>query len=77
MNALFRLACIQINSGNEIMDNIDVASVLIKAAAADGAVFISLPECVALLEPDTNALLRKSFKEEELSLIHISEPTRR
>lgn len=47
------------------MDNIDVASVLIKAAAADGAVFISLPECVALLEPDTNALLRKSFKEAE------------
>ena len=30
--------------GNEIMDNIDVASVLIKVAAADGAVFISLPE---------------------------------
>ena len=45
------------------MDNIDVASALIKAAAADGAVIISLPECVALLEPDTNALLRKSFKE--------------
>ena len=62
MNAPFRLACIQINSGNEIAANVDVASDYVRAAAEDGAVFISLPECVALLEPDANALLRKTFE---------------
>ena len=63
MGAPFRLACIQVNSGNEILENINAASVLVRAAAEDGAVFISLPECVALLEPDPKALFGKSFKD--------------
>lgn len=56
----FRLACVQVNAGNEIEPNLETASQLTRQAAAEGADFISLPECVALLEPDRAALLRKS-----------------
>jgi deaminated glutathione amidase len=56
----FRLACVQVNAGNEIAPNLEIASQLTRQAAAEGADFISLPECVALLEPDRAALLRKS-----------------
>lgn len=56
----FRLACVQVNSGNEIGPNLETASKLARQAAAEGADFISLPECVALLEPDRAALMRKS-----------------
>jgi deaminated glutathione amidase len=56
----FRLACVQVNAGNEIGPNLDTASQLTRQAVAEGADFISLPECVALLEPDRAALLRKS-----------------
>ncbi len=52
----FRLACIQVNAGNEIGPNVATALKLIERAAVDGAEFISLPECVALLEPDRAAL---------------------
>ncbi len=60
MGSSFRLACVQVNAGNEIGPNVETATALIREAASDGADFISLPECVALLEPDRDALFRKS-----------------
>lgn len=63
MGAPFRLACVQVNAGNEIAPNVEAASGLIRQAASDGAEFISLPECVALLEPDRPALFEKSFEQ--------------
>lgn len=65
MKDAFRLACVQVNAGNEIGPNVEKASALIRQAAADGADFISLPECVALLEPDRAALFRKSATQED------------
>ena len=65
MAASFRLACVQVNAGNEIAQNVDVASGLIRSAALEGAELISLPECVALLESDREALFRKSFKQDD------------
>lgn len=59
----FRLACIQVNAGNEIGSNVETATKLIREASDEGADFISLPECVALLEPDREALFRKSARE--------------
>ena len=59
----FRLACVQVNAGNEIAPNVDTAAGLIREAAGQGAEFVSLPECVALLEPDREALFRKSAAE--------------
>lgn len=64
-SAGFLLACIQVNAGTEITPNVDIASTLIRQAAVQGADFISLPECVALLEPDRDALFRKSAAEED------------
>ncbi|MDE0795664.1 MAG: carbon-nitrogen hydrolase family protein [Alphaproteobacteria bacterium] len=55
----FCLACIQMDSGNEIAPNVEIAAGLIRESARQGADFISLPECVALLEPDRDALFRK------------------
>lgn len=60
MTNAFRLACVQVNAGNEIGPNVETASALIRQAASDGADIVSLPECVALLEPDRAALFRKS-----------------
>jgi predicted amidohydrolase len=59
----FRLACVQVNAGNEIAPNLEMASKLTRQAADEGADLISLPECVALLEPDRAALMRKSATE--------------
>ena len=64
MGGSFRLACVQVNAGNEIAPNVDTASELIRRAVADGAAFVSLPECVAMLEPDRPALFRKSYEQE-------------
>lgn len=59
----FRLACVQVNACNEIATNVETASSLVRTAASEGAGFVSLPECVALMEPDRKALFRKSFEE--------------
>ena len=59
MTGAFRLACVQVNAGNEIAPNVAAASALVREAADRGADFISLPECVALIEPDRPALRRK------------------
>lgn len=64
-NAGFRLACVQVNAGNEIAPNVEIAAGLIREAADAGADLVCLPECVALLEPDREALFRKSAAEED------------
>lgn len=70
MENAFRLACVQVNAGNEIDPNVEAATNLIRQAVSDGADFISLPECVALLEPDREALFRKSAIESEHPALH-------
>jgi hypothetical protein len=40
----FRLACVQMDSGNEIAPNVEIAAGLIRESAKQGADFISLPE---------------------------------
>ena len=46
----FTAACIQMNSGSDMEDNIATATRLIKTARAHGAEFIALPENVALMK---------------------------
>ena len=46
-----RVAVIQLNSGAHVPDNLERAEELVRAAAADGAALISLPEKWALLGP--------------------------
>ena len=64
MNKKYRVACVQLNSGNEMEANIKRAKALILEAARKGAEFIFLPECAALLEPDRESLIEKSYAEE-------------
>jgi predicted amidohydrolase len=64
MSGSFRLACVQVNAQNQLENNIAAASYLIRKAADCGADLISLPECVAMIEPDRRALLLKTPDEQ-------------
>ena len=70
MSSSFRLACVQVNAGTEIVPNVEIATTLVRRAAEQGADFISLPECVAVLEPDRDALFRKSAAEADHPALH-------
>lgn len=48
----FRLACIQTSATDNLAENLDTASDLVRRARDDGADFIALPEVVALIQPD-------------------------
>lgn len=57
MTAPFRLACVQVNAGNQMAANIEAAAGLARAARGDGADFIAFPECVAMMEMGRDAVL--------------------
>ena len=59
----FRVACIQTNSGREILPNLAAVGELVRDARKAGADFILLPENVAMLEPDDRLLRQKAFPE--------------
>ncbi len=50
MTDTFRIACVQVTSGVRIADNIEKTETLIRAAAADGARLVGLPEVVNLMQ---------------------------
>lgn len=60
MTSPFRLACIQVNAGNQMAANIDTATKLARAAHKDGADFIAFPECVVMMEMGRAAVLAKA-----------------
>jgi len=60
-----KVACIQINSGNDMKDNLKKTSMLCKQAAKSGAKFILTPENVALMAADGHDLHEKSYSEQK------------
>ena len=52
-NTKLRVACIQTNSGQNMAENLRTACELVRAAEAEGAKFIALPENVALMDHRT------------------------
>lgn len=60
---MFRAACIQLRSGEDVAENVRAASALIREAAAGGAQFIATPENTTLMAPDAGAKLASSFEE--------------
>lgn len=60
-----RAALIQLNSGDEIDVNVDVAAELILQAADAGAQFVSTPETTHLMEMNRKRVLEKTFVEAE------------
>ena len=59
----FRVACIQLRSGDDVAENIRDAVQMIRTAAKDGAQFIATPENTTLMAPDGGAKLAHSFDE--------------
>ena len=60
---VFRAACVQLRSSDDVADNIATTSNLIREAAARGAHFIATPENTTLMAPDAGAKLARSFDE--------------
>ena len=65
MADIFRAACVQLNSGNEIDANVAAAVSLIRAAHADGADFILTPETTSLMEMRSKFLFEKISEEKD------------
>jgi predicted amidohydrolase len=59
----FRVACVQLRSGDDVAENIRDAERWIRAAAKDGAQFIATPENTTLMAPDGGAKLAHSYDE--------------
>lgn len=51
MSTIFKLACVQVSAQDAIEPNVAAACALVRDARKAGADLISLPECVALMEP--------------------------
>lgn len=59
----FRAACVQLRSSDEVADNIRQTVLLVREAAARGAVFVTTPENTTLMAPDAGAKLAHSHDE--------------
>ena len=60
---MFKAACVQLRSTDDVAENIATTSALIREAAGQGAQFIATPENTTLMAPDGGAKLDKSFTE--------------
>jgi predicted amidohydrolase len=60
---VFRAACVQLRSSDDVAENIRETVRLVRDAAAQGATFIVTPENTNLMAPDAGAKLAKSFDE--------------
>ena len=60
----FRAACVQLRSSDDVAQNIEITSSLIREAHAKGAEFIATPENTTLMAPDGGAKLDRSFSED-------------
>ena len=61
--ALFKAACVQLRSSDDVAENIRQTVRLVREAAAQGALFIATPENTTLMAPDGGAKLAQSFDE--------------
>src|SRR6185436_3169774 len=59
-----KVACVQLRSGEDVGENIRIASDLIRQAHKGGARFIATPENTTLMAADGGAKLEKSFAED-------------
>lgn len=59
-----RLACVQVNAGNEMAANVENVLALARDACKSGATFIAFPECVSMMEMGRDAVLAKAAPED-------------
>jgi predicted amidohydrolase len=67
--SVFRAACVQLRSSDDVGENIRVTSALIRQAKSAGADFITTPENTTLMAPDGGAKLERSFSEDRDSAL--------
>jgi predicted amidohydrolase len=60
----FRAACVQLRSTDNVAENIETASDLIREAQSKGAQFVATPENTTLMAPDGGAKLERTFSED-------------
>jgi predicted amidohydrolase len=60
---VFRAACVQLRSGDDVSENISGTERWVREAARQGARFIATPENTSLMAPDGGAKLARSFDE--------------
>jgi predicted amidohydrolase len=60
----FKVACVQLNSGNDMNANLQAAEAAIRGAAAAGAQLITLPEYAALLDGSGRVMRENSYPED-------------
>lgn len=60
-----KVACVQLCSGDDVMENVDIACQFIRKAAQEGAQFIATPENTCLMAPDGGAKIEKTFLERD------------
>jgi predicted amidohydrolase len=66
MNARkFGVGCVQLCSGDDVMENVKTVSAFIREAAMGGAQFVATPENTCLMAPDGGAKIEKTFPEKE------------
>jgi predicted amidohydrolase len=63
LNNVFRAACVQLRSSDDVAENISETVRLVRDAAARGATFIATPENTTLMAPDAGAKLASSYDE--------------
>lgn len=61
----FGVACVQLCSGDDVMENVKTASAFIREAAIGGAQFVATPENTCLMAPDGGAKIEKTFTEKD------------
>ncbi len=61
---VFRAACVQLRSSDDVAENVRNASELIRQAGAKGAEFVATPENTTLMAPDGGAKLERAVTED-------------
>jgi predicted amidohydrolase len=61
---MFKAACVQLRSSDDVQENIKCTTELIRDAKRKGADFVLTPENTTLMAPDGGAKLDRSFSEE-------------
>ena len=64
MTATFKVACIQVNAQNDLAANMDAAAISIRAAADQGADFITTPENVSMMAGGSREIREHAMPEE-------------
>lgn len=65
MTSTVKVACVQVNSGDDMAANLEAATSIARRAASDGATLISFPEYVSLMDGRSAVMKTGTFEEDQ------------